>query len=289
MEHGLAPVAVYTQPDRPAGRGRQLTASAVKRSALAHGLPVVQPESLDTVADVATLAALEPDIMVVVAYGQLLAPRVLALPPHGCINVHASLLPRWRGAAPIQRALLAGDRETGVTIMQMVAKLDAGPVLLARPIAIHESDTAGTLHDRLARLGADALVDALRGLSSGTLEATPQPAGGVTYAKKVDKQEAWLDWTLPATMLARCVRAYDPRPGARARLDGEAVHVWRARARAAMCDAPPGAIVAAGDAGIEVSAGEGTLLIEELQMPGRKRIAAADFARRRPLTDQRFE
>ena len=271
-------VAVYTQPDRPAGRGRGLQLSPVKREALARGLPVLQPESLKTALSRDALRALQPDLLVVVAYGLILPRAVLAIPRHGCWNVHASLLPRWRGAAPIQRAIEAGDHETGVCLMQMEAGLDTGPVLLSQRLAIGEEDTGGQLHDRLAALGAQTLADGLGLLRAGMRPVPqPQPDAGVTYARKLDKAEARLDWTQPAAQLARKVRAFNPWPMADALLAGERVRVHGAVAIDAAPAAVPGRILAAGRDGIDVACGEGALRIRVLQREGGKAITAADW------------
>src|SRR5262245_32216514 len=223
-------VAVYTQPDRPAGRGQQVAMSAVKQYALQHGLPVEQPQSLRDPAAVEKLASWSADLMVVVAYGLLLPQAALSIPRLGCVNIHASLLPRWRGAAPIQRAILAGDAQTGTTIMLMDPGLDTGPMLLQRRLTIEAHDTGGSLHDRLAIQGAEALVEALSGLEGGTLQSIPQPSDGVTYAAKLDKAEARIDWTAPAIDIERKVRAFNPWPIAETRYEGEQLRVLRATA-----------------------------------------------------------
>jgi methionyl-tRNA formyltransferase len=271
-------IAVYTQPDRPAGRGRGLQLSPVKREALARGIPVLQPESLKTALAADGLRALQPDLLVVVAYGLILPSAILSIPRQGCWNVHASLLPRWRGAAPIQRAIEAGDRETGVCLMQMEAGLDTGPVLLSQRLAIGAEETGGQLHDRLAALGAQTLADGLGLLRAGMRPvAQPQPESGVTYARKLDKAEARLDWTQPATQLARKVRAFNPWPMADALLAGERVRVHGAIAVDAAADAAPGRIIAAGREGIDVACGEGALRIRVLQREGGRAITAADY------------
>lgn len=271
---------VLTQPDRPAGRGMQLQPSPVKRVALAAGIPVHQPEKLRTPEQQAPLADVQADVLVVAAYGIILPQAVLDLPRQGCLNIHASLLPRWRGAAPIHRAIQAGDAETGITIMQMDAGLDTGPMLLSRAEAIHADDTTGSLHDRLALLGAEMIVEALRALPGG-LTATPQPADGVTYAAKIGKAEAAVDWTRPAIEIERAVRAFNPFPGALASFDGTPVKLWRARAIDAT--GTPGEVLLAEGAGVIVACGQGALCITELQKPGARRLPAADFLRGMPI------
>ena len=271
-------VAVYTQPDRPAGRGRGLQLSPVKREALLRGIPVLQPESLRSALAADALRALQPDLLVVVAYGLILPKAILAIPRQGCWNVHASLLPRWRGAAPIQRAIEAGDRETGVCLMRMEAGLDTGPVLLSQALAIGDAETGGQLHDRLAALGAQTLADGLGLLRAGMRPVPqPQPESGVTYARKLDKAEARLDWTQPADVLARKVRAFNPWPMADALLAGERVRVHGAVAIDAAPAAVPGRILAAGRDGIDVACGEGALRIRVLQREGGRAITAADY------------
>jgi methionyl-tRNA formyltransferase len=275
---GAEVVAVYTQPDRPAGRGRKLAASPVKQAALEAGIAVEQPETLRDKAARARLAAYAPDLMIVVAYGLILPKSVLALPRLGCWNVHASLLPRWRGAAPIQRAILAGDAETGVDLMQMEAGLDTGPVLLEARTPIAADDTGGTLHDRLAALGAETLADGLARVMRGdVLAARAQAEAGVTYAHKLDKAEAKLDWNLPARALARTVRAFDPWPVAEAEIHGERVRIWSAEAIEGAVDAAPGSIVATSREAIDVATGDGCLRIRELQRDGGKRVAVRDW------------
>lgn len=280
---GVEVVAVYTQPDRPAGRGRKLTPSPVKQAALAAGIPVEQPESLKSQAARDTLAAYRPDLMVVVAYGLILPRKVLALPRLGCWNVHASLLPRWRGAAPIQRAILAGDAESGVDLMQMEAGLDTGPVLLERRTPIDRADTGGSLHDRLSALGAEVLADGLRRAVAGeTLAPTPQPEAGVTYAHKLDKAEAKLDFQRDALALERQVRAFDPWPVAEGEIAGEPLRIWAAEAIARDHAASPGSVLSAGRDGIEIACGSGALRVTALQRAGGKRIGAADYLNARP-------
>ncbi len=272
-------VGVLTQPDRPAGRGRELRSSPVKLLALEAGVPVAQPPSLRTPDARAPLVEWEPDLMVVVAYGLILPPEVLAQPRLGCINIHGSLLPRWRGAAPIQRAILAGDSETGVTIMQLDAGLDTGPMLFSRrhPIGLH--DTAGDLHDVLAELGAVALIEAIDGLAAGTLEPKPQPAEGATYAPKIEKAEAKLDWSADAASLDRRIRAFNPWPMAETLLADEPLKLLRAQvAKHSGSEAPPGTVLGIADDGLHVACGEGVLAVRELQRAGKRPVSARDFA-----------
>jgi methionyl-tRNA formyltransferase len=270
-------VAVYTQPDRPAGRGRELTASAVKQRAGELGLTVEQPASLKPAEAASHLRELAPDAMVVVAYGLLLPPAVLAAPRLGCVNIHASLLPRWRGAAPIQRAILAGDRETGITIMQMDAGLDTGPILSARALPIAADETGGSLHDKLAALGADAVVATLDGLASGSIVARPQPATGATYAAKIDKSEAVIDWRQPAAQISALVRAFNPWPVAQTTLQGQTLRIWLAHAIDRDTGAAPAEIVRADGGELVVATGAGALGVTALQLPGRRVTSAADF------------
>jgi methionyl-tRNA formyltransferase len=272
---------VLTQPDRPAGRGLHTSASAVGQLAAARGLEIFQPQTLKEAGVLDRLAAARPDILVVAAYGLIVPPRALEVAPHGAINIHASLLPRWRGAAPIQRALLAGDRETGITIMQMDAGLDTGPMLALHRLAIADGDDAQSLHDRLAALGAKAVVEALADVAAMHVTPLPQPEAGAIYARKISKEESELDWARPCAVLERAVRALRPSPGARSHLRGEVIKVWRARcvARAGL----PGEVLESGDEGILVACGEGALLATELQRAGGKRLAAADFLRGFPL------
>jgi methionyl-tRNA formyltransferase len=277
-------VAVYTQPDRPAGRGRKLAPSPVKQAALEAGIPVEQPESLKTPEAQARLRDYAPDLMVVIAYGLILPRKVLAIPRLGCWNVHASLLPRWRGAAPIQRAILAGDAETGVCLMQMEAGLDTGPVLLSESTPIRADDTGGSLHDRLAQTGAHVLGEGLRRIIAGeTLQATPQPTDGASYAHKLDKAEAKLEFLRPAVELERKVRAFNPWPVAEAEVAGERLRVWGALALPGPeSPAPnPGVIVAASKHGIDIACGEGVLRILKLQRAGGRVIDAADYVNAR--------
>jgi len=301
-------VGVLTQPDRPSGRGRKLAASPVKEAALKYDLPIAQPLTLKDEAARAQLAAWKPDVLVVVAYGLILPREVLALPRLGCVNIHASLLPRWRGAAPIQRAILAGDAETGVTIMLMDAGLDTGPVLLQKRAPLSPQHTSSSLHAELAELGAPALLEALEGLGSGTLRAKPQPTEGVTYASKIDKGEALIDWNEDALAIERKVRAFNPWPGAETRFAGEPLKIATARLPQGSIEhsgadfglkSPPyarteslmnqsGSIIGLQEDAILVRCGRGSLAITEVQRPGRRRISAVDFAHGYNLTGQRF-
>ncbi len=277
-------LGVFTQADRPAGRGRELQASAVKRRALELGLSVWQPQSLRTPEAVGQLRALELDAFVVVAYGLILPPELLALPRFGCLNIHASLLPRWRGAAPVQRAILAGDAETGVTIMRMDAGLDTGPMLDRRVVAIGPRQTAQGLQDQLAVLGAQMIQTALDRLAAGAAEAVPQPPTGVTYAAKITKAEALIDWGEDAAGVERKVRAFMPRPIAETRLHGEQLRIWEAEVLAAgdgSVAAPgpaPGTIIGVSRAGIDVACGQGVLRLTRVQAAGRKPVDAHQFA-----------
>lgn len=276
-------VAAYTQPDRPAGRGRQVTASPVKACAVAAGIAVEQPLNFKEAPTRERLAAYQPDLMIVVAYGLILPNAVLNIPRLGCVNIHASLLPRWRGAAPIQRAILAGDAETGVDIMRMEAGLDTGPVLLEARTPIAPRETGASLHDRLAQLGAALLPQAVDGLATEKLQARPQAAEGVTYAHKILKDEARIDWHRRAIEIDRQVRAFNPWPIAETQLDGEQLRIWDAEPLSTMSTQAPGAIIAAGADGMDVATGEGVLRLTRVQAPGRKPVSAADFARARPL------
>ncbi|HMB43679.1 MAG TPA: methionyl-tRNA formyltransferase [Luteimonas sp.] len=276
-------VAVYTQPDRPAGRGRDLRPSPVKLEAVRRGIPVLQPDTLRSALSRDALRALQPDLLVVVAYGLILPQSILDIPRYGGWNVHASLLPRWRGAAPIQRAIEAGDRETGVCLMQMEKGLDTGAVLLEQRIPIGAAETGGQLHDRLATLGAQTLSDGIGLLRAGLKPvARAQPDVGVSYARKLDKAEARLDWSRPAGELARTVRAFNPWPMAETTLGGERVRVHAAVAIPRDGVATPGAVLVAGRDGIDVACGEGALRIGLLQRDGGKAITAADFLNAHP-------
>ena len=276
-------VAAYTQPDRPAGRGLKLESSPVKRAALARGIPVEQPVTLKDPAAVERLASWRADVMVVVAYGLLLPQAVLDVPRLGCLNIHASLLPRWRGAAPIQRALLAGDRETGITIMRLEAGLDTGPMLSRQALPIAPDETGGSLHDRLARLGGGLIVEALDRLEAGIARFEPQDDAAATYARKLAKSEALIDWTQPAEALERQVRAFDPWPVAETRLDGQQLRIWRAHAAAAGESAAPGTVLSSGKDGIVVMTGRDALVLDRVQLPGRRAVTAPEFARAQDL------
>jgi methionyl-tRNA formyltransferase len=288
-EAGHEMVLVLTQPDRPAGRGLRLQASPVKQYAQAHGLPLAQPAGLrldgrfaeQAAAARAALVQAAPEVMVVAAYGLILPPWVLALPPQGCLNIHGSLLPRWRGAAPIQRAIEAGDVETGITVMQMDAGLDTGAMRLVESTTIGAADTAATLHDRLAAIGARLIVQALAALQQGSLPLQPQPPEGATYARKVDKSEALVDWRAPAAVLERRLRAFDPSPGCSTELAGQALKLWRGRVVEGAGEA--GTILPVGAGRLVVACGEGALELLEMQPPGGRRMPARDFLQRHPL------
>jgi methionyl-tRNA formyltransferase len=273
-------VAVYTQPDRPAGRGRKLTPSPVKQLALQHQLTVLQPVSLKTAEAATQLRALDADVMVVAAYGLLLPPEVLGIPHYGCLNIHASLLPRWRGAAPIQRAILAGDSETGITIMQMDKGLDTGAMLLRLTCPITGKDTAASLHDRLASLGAEAIITALDQLP--TLTATPQDDREATYAAKLTKQEAVIDWCRPAEELDRQIRAFNPWPVAQTSVNGQTLRIWSAQSLTDKANMPPGTVIGCDKQGIDIACGEGVLRLTRLQPAGSKPMDVAAFLNGRP-------
>ena len=272
---------VLTQPERPSGRGLKAHPSPVKRLALEHAIPIAQPATLKDQAAQDLMRGVGAELIVVAAYGLILPPSVLAIPRLGAINIHASLLPRWRGAAPIHRALLAGDSQTGVCIMKMDPGLDTGPVLLRRSIPIHDEDTAQTLHERLADLGAELILCALDDLERGAAEFSPQPAQGVRYAAKIERAEAHVDWSLPASEISRKVRAFDPHPGAVSTLRGQSVKIWRGVATRQ--GGIPGTVLEAQPQGIVVACGEGSLTIRELQRAGGKRLNAAEFLRGYPL------
>jgi methionyl-tRNA formyltransferase len=295
LHRALGICAVFTQPDRPAGRGQALHASAVKARAVELALPVYQPASFKSPEAIETLRALNLHVLVVVAYGLILPAAALRIPERGCINIHASLLPRWRGAAPIQRALLAGDAKTGITIMRMEESLDTGPILAAREMDIAAHDTAKTLRDRLALLGAALIVETLGVSEAGAGREVPQPSSGVTYAAKIDKAEASIDWRQDALQIGRQVRALNPWPVAETRLEGAQLRVWEAEVRELSAIAQqgageglPGTVLAAAHRGIDVACGRGVLRILRLQLAGRKPLAAREFIQGRRLDGARF-
>lgn len=285
VDSGVVPVAVLTQPDRPAGRGKQVSAGPVKRYAEDHGIPVMQPATLRDEGVVADLKAFRPDIMIVAAYGLILPQDVLDVPTGGCINVHASLLPRWRGAAPVQAAILAGDKTTGISLMSMTAGLDCGPVFITATIEIGEGETAGSLHDRLAKLGGDLLARHFDDILRNKVEPVPQDDAAATYAAKIQKQDAKLDWSKSAIELERQVRAYNPVPGAfffaptdrKRGVDSVRIKCWQAK-RVGDVEASPGTVVASGAQGTVVACGEDGLRLLELQLPGKRRVAAREFS-----------
>lgn len=277
VQNDMAPALVLTQPDRPAGRGRKLTPSPVKRYADEHGLTVSQPETLKDPVLEDQLAKLEPSVIVVAAYGLIFPPALLALPRQGCVNVHASLLPRWRGASPVQSAILSGDSETGVSLMRMEAGLDTGPVYVRQSIAIGPADTAGELTERLGELGGELLVRHLPQILDGSLRPQAQDASRATYAGKIDKADARLDFGLPAVELERQVRAYDPEPGAWFMLRDERVKCWRAEV-APGTSHPPGTVLEVSREAIEIACAEGAIRLLELQRPGKGRVTGAQFA-----------
>ena len=270
-------VGVYSQPDRPAGRGRKLQPSPVKQVALDHEIPVFQPETLKTPEAQKQLADLKPDVMIVAAYGLILPKAVLDIPTHGCLNIHASLLPRWRGAAPIQRAIAAGDTETGITIMQMDEGLDTGAMLLKSLTAIDDSDTGGSLHDRLAELGGKAIIKALELLRKGELTGEPQNDELACYASKLSKTEGHIDWTRDAKAIERLVRAFNPWPGTYADLGDQRIRIHEARALVATSDDLPGTVVQRDREGIDIACGNGTLRITRLQLPGSRAQSVNDL------------
>jgi methionyl-tRNA formyltransferase len=284
-------VGVLTQPDRPSGRGRNLSASAVKEFALKNSLPLEQPQTLRTTEGRAALEAWRPDVLVVVAYGLILPPEALAIPKHGCLNIHASLLPRWRGAAPVQRAILAGDSETGVTIMQMDAGLDTGPILLQRALPIADTDDSVSVLDKLAALGAPALLEVLSGIESGSVSARAQPSEGVTHAKKIEKSEARIDWRRSASEIDRQIRAFRPWPIAETTHRGEQVRVHRAQVLSGSTATArrPGSILGLKDDLLLVACGEAVLGIAELQRAGRRNMTAREFFNGLRSTEEFFE
>ena len=283
-------VAAYTQPDRPAGRGQALASSPVKQRALQLGIAVEQPASLKSDGAVARLRELAPDLMVVVAYGLILPPAVLDVPRHGCWNIHASLLPRWRGAAPIQRAILAGDEVTGITIMQMDAGLDTGPMLLTRRTPIGPREDGGSLHDRLAGLGAEAIVAAIDGWQAGRVAPQPQPGDGATYAAKIRKEEARIDWAQPAVLIDRQVRAFNPWPIAETTWAGKQLRVWQAEPETGSLwdGATPGVVVEAAAGRLVVATGAGALRLTQVQLAGKRAMPAAEFLNAHSLAGARL-
>jgi len=288
-------VGVLTRPDRPSGRGRRLAASPVKQAATTAGLPLAQPQTLKDATARGVLESWHPDVLVVVAYGLIVPPEVLSLPRLGCLNIHASLLPRWRGAAPVERAILAGDRWTGVTIMQLDAGLDTGPMLLQRRLEILPSHTGGSLREELASLGADALLEALAGLAGGTLAARAQPQEGATYAARIAKAEARIDWTQEAIQIERQVRAFNPEPVADTRLDGEQLRIFAAevlddakKQEIASIRFDPGAIVEVLEGSMVVQCGRGRLAVTQVQRPGRRPVTVRDLSHSLALMGRRL-
>lgn len=281
-------VAVYTQPDRPAGRGRKLRASPVKELALKYDIPVEQPDSLRNPEAQQDLASYDADVMIVAAYGLILPQAILDMPRLGCLNIHGSLLPRWRGAAPIQRSIMVGDQETGVTIMQMDAGLDTGDMLLKKVIPITDQDTSASLHDQLAELGAVALLEVLEGLSMGIVTTEVQDESLVTYAEKLTKAEALIDWNQPADVISRQIRGLNPWPVAQTSHLGEPLRIWMAQSIKANHEANPGTVVIEGPEGIDVATGEGLLRVTRLQLPGGKPLEARDFLNGRSLLNEQL-
>jgi methionyl-tRNA formyltransferase len=282
-------VGALTQPDRPAGRGRDLRASPIKLLALEHSLPLAQPATLRTPEGRAPLEQWAPDLLVVVAYGLILPPAVLSIPRLGCLNIHGSLLPRWRGAAPIHRALLAGDGETGVTIMRLDEGLDTGPTIIERRRPIGPHETSGDLHEALSELGAAALLEAIDGLSNGTMAPRPQPATGVSYAAKIEKSEARMNWNSSAAQLDRQIRAFNPWPIAETRFADETLRVLRGVVVDTQSrHAAPGTVLGLAEDGLRVACGEGLLALRELQRAGKRPVSARDFANAVPLSGLRF-
>ncbi len=281
LDNNMLPICVLTQPDRPAGRGKKLTASAVKRLAIRHQLSVLQPEKLTSKFIEDQILPLAPDLIIVVAYGLILPRPLLTLPRFGCINVHASLLPRWRGAAPIQRAILAGDTQSGVTIMQMDEGLDTGDVLLSHPLSIRENETGGSLHDRLAKLGANALLEALKKLQAGALTATPQAKEGASYATKIDKAEAFINWHQPATSIHNQIRAFYPWPIARTEYEDEVIQILASEKLDRQSRYSPGTIETGNGEGMEVACFDEAIRITKVKLAGGRPIQAAEFFRQR--------
>lgn len=289
LDAGMPVVAVLAQPDRPHGRGLRVEPGPVSALAAAQGIPLYQPVGLKTEQEQATVTAVALDVLVVAAYGLLLPPPILAWPKYGCLNIHTSLLPRWRGAAPVQRALLAGDAETGVSIMRMDVGLDTGPVIAQHPLPIGARDTAGSLRDKLAALGASAIVQTLAALDRhGRLDAAAQPEAAASYATKIDTRECVIDWGAAALSIDRTIRAFNPTPGARTMLDGELIKIWNAEPAPGRFGSA-GSVVRVDPKGILIACGEGALLVRELQRAGSKRLSAAAFLTGRPLaTNARF-
>ena len=284
IAEGFPPIAALTQPDRPAGRGRQIQASPVKQLAETTGIAVYQPNTLRDAAARDLVSRLKPDLMIVVAYGLILPAEILQLPKYGCWNIHASLLPRWRGAAPIQRAIEAGDRESGVCIMQMDEGLDTGPVIHRASTALSATETGGSLHDALAELGAGALLECVHRLSHGeSLQAEPQPESGITYARKLDKAEAQIDWSGPAEALERRIRAFNPWPVAWCMVGGERTRIWKSSLVRETHDSAPGTVLSTGKHGIDIATGKHVLRLLELQRPGKRRMSAADYLNAKTL------
>jgi len=286
VESGRIPVAVLTQPDRPAGRGKKMTASPVKRYAIEQGIPILQPVSLRDEAAAAELTALRPDVLIVAAYGLILPQTVLDIPAHGCLNVHASALPRWRGAAPIQAAILAGDETTGISLMSMTAGLDCGPVYTIDRVSIGDDETAEELHDRLATLGGRVLADHLDDILAGTATATEQDESLATYAPKIVTNDARIDWSVDAAELVSRVRAYNPFPGAFFFAGDARIKVWRATAVDG--DAEPGTVLLYDREGIIVACGSGALRLDELQLAGKRRVLAVEFPAQLDLSSLRL-
>lgn len=287
-DSGVTPLAVFTQPDRPAGRGRKLKASPVKEFALSKEIAVHQPESLKDTDVVKEISELQADLMIVAAYGLILPQAILDLPKHGCLNVHASLLPRWRGAAPIQAAILAGDEETGISLMEMTAGLDSGPVFAQQSVRIGDTESAGELLERLALLGGEMLCEQLQDILDGKLKAEPQDENSVTYAGKIRKSDAAMNWRKSATELLREVRAYKPVPGAFFDLDGEQIKCWSAEIADGQ-SGTVGTVISAGRDGIDVACGEGVLRMLELQRPGRGKISAGEFTDQTSIMGRRLD
>ncbi len=284
---GSIPVAVLTQPDRPAGRGKKIKLSAVKTYSMEKNIPVLQPNRLKNSQFIATIAAMQPDIMVVSAYGLIIPKVLLDLPRHGCVNVHASLLPRWRGAAPIQRAMLAGDVETGISLMKMEAALDAGPIYAQASLEIDPRESAGELHDRLAQLGGELLKENLSDILLEKLHPSKQDEKQASYAKKIFKDDARIDWSSSVQKIQRQIRAFNPTPGAWFDLTGEAIKCWKAEI-APDAEQLPGSVVQVVKEGVDIKCGEGVLRLLEVQRPGRRRVSGAEFGSQINLVGAQF-